>query len=310
MSNTCSQARPALLALADGTIFNGTAFGAVGEYGGEVVFHTGLTGYQEVLTDPSSYGQIVSMTYTQQGNYGLNPDDNESWRAWAGGMVVREACPYPSNFTSTITLPEYLREQGVVGIAGVDTRRLTRHLRQQGTLSGVISSVDLNPDSLIAKAQGLSEAAPAQWVGEVSCRTPRRWGESGYGDETPQPEPRRDSKPEGEAKRKPRMIYREGVPLYAPQIFRVVCLDWGIKQNLLRHLYYRGCDLIVVPAETAAAEILQWQPDGVLLAGGPGNPEALAYGCETVQGLLGQVPLFGVGLGHQVMALSLGGDDI
>jgi carbamoyl-phosphate synthase small subunit len=307
MSKTYSQVKPALLALEDGTIFSGTSFGADGERHGEVVFNTGMTGYQEVLTDPSYRGQIVTMTYTQQGNYGLNPEDNESWRPWVEGFVVREACEYPSNHRSTISLPDYLAEKGIPGISGVDTRKLTRHLRTHGAQMGVLSSVDLDPESLVAKARAVPSLVDVDYVVDVTCAAPQRWVENGYVEEAPVPEAARVSEPAGGQARKPRMIYREGMPLYAPQIFRVVCLDWGIKQNILRHLYHRGCDIIVVPAKTTAAEVLDWNPDGVLLSNGPGNPELLNYAIETTRGLVGKVPVFGVCLGQQILGWAMGG---
>lgn len=307
MSNTYSQVKPALLALEDGTVFSGTSFGADGERHGEVVFNTGMTGYQEVLTDPSYRGQIVTMTYTQQGNYGLNPEDNESWRPWVEGFVVREACEYPSNHRSTISLSDYLTEKGIPGISGVDTRKLTRHLRNHGAQMGVLSSVDLDPANLVAKARAVPSLVDVDFVVDVTCREPRRWGEQGFVEEAPAPEGARVSEPASGQTRKPRMIYREGMPLYAPQIFRVVCLDWGIKQNILRHLYHRGCDIIVVPAQTTAAEVLDWNPDGVLLSNGPGNPELLNYAIETTRGLVGKVPVFGVCLGQQILGWAMGG---
>lgn len=307
MSKTYSQVKPALLALADGTIFSGTSFGADGERHGEVVFNTGMTGYQEVLTDPSYRGQIVTMTYTQQGNYGLNSEDNESWRPWVEGFVVREACEYPSNHRSTISLPDYLVEKGIPAISGVDTRKLTRHLRTHGAQMAVLSSVDLDPDSLVAKARAAPSLVDVDFVVDVTCREPRRWVENSYVEEAPVPEVARTSEPAGGQTRKPRMIYREGMPLYAPQIFRVVCLDWGIKQNILRHLYLRGCDIIVVPAKTTAAEVLDWNPHGVLLSNGPGNPELLNYAIETTRGLVGKVPVFGVCLGQQILGWAMGG---
>jgi carbamoyl-phosphate synthase small subunit len=298
--------KPALLALEDGTIFRGEAFGAEGERPGEVVFNTGMTGYQEVLTDPSYRGQIVTMTYTQQGNYGLNSEDEESWRPWVEGFVVREACPYPSNYRAKLSLDEYLQARGIPGISGIDTRRLTKHLRTYGAKMGVISSVDLDPDSLIQKAQDAPRLEELDFVAEVSCKQPHRWADKGYVEENLTPD---KLAPVDKVSVRPRArtIMRDGLKLYAPEIFRVVCLDWGIKQNILRHLYGRGCDLIVVPAKTSAEEVLEYKPDGVLLSNGPGDPRLLDYCVKTARGLIGKVPVFGVCLGVQVIGMAMGG---
>jgi len=298
------QHKPAILGLEDGTVFVGESFGAEGERHGELVFNTGMTGYQEVLTDPSYRGQIVTMTYTQQGNYGLNTEDDESWQPWVEGFVVREACRFPSNFRAKISLPDYLARHGIPGIAGVDTRRLTKHLRTHGAKMAVISTVDLDPDSVVEKARTAPRLEEVDFVVDVSCKRPRRWAEDGYIDEdfTPDKLP-----PDREPRPKPRTVVRNGMPLYAPRIFRVVCMDWGIKQNILRHLYNRGCDLIVVPAQTTAEQVLEYRPDGVLLSNGPGDPELLDYAIKTAQGLIGQAPVFGVCLGQQIIGWAMGG---
>lgn len=306
MSISFRSRKPAILALEDGTVFHGVSFGADGEKHGEVVFNTGMTGYQEVLTDPSYRGQIVTMTYVQQGNYGLNEEDNESWRPWVEGFVVREACEIPSNFRSTISLSEYLREKGIPGIEGVDTRKLTRHLRTHGAQMGVISTVDTDPESVVEKARRAPRIEGVDFVLDVTCEGPRRWGENGLEEEVPLPE-HNSRKREGAGRPKPRVVYRDGMPMLAPQIYRVVCLDWGIKYNILRHLYYRGCDIIVLPAKTTAEEVMQWQPDGVLLSNGPGNPELLDYAIDTTRGLVGKVPVFGVCLGQQIIGWAMGG---
>ncbi len=298
------QRKPALLALEDGTVFTGESFGAEGERHGELVFNTGMTGYQEVLTDPSYRGQIVTMTYTQQGNYGLNSEDEESWQPWVEGFVVREACYSPSNFRARIGLPDYLAREGIPGIAGVDTRRLTKHLRTHGAKMAVISTVDLDPESVVDKARKAPRLEEVDFVVDVSCKQPRRWAEDGYLSEVFLPEP---APVDREARPKPRTVFRNGMPLYAPRIFRVVCLDWGIKQNILRHLYSRGCDLIVVPAQTTAEEVLAYQPDGVFLSNGPGDPALLDYAIKTTQGVIGKVPVFGVCLGQQIIGWAMGG---
>jgi carbamoyl-phosphate synthase small subunit len=299
-----SKIKPAILALEDGTIFRGESFGAEGERHGEVVFNTGMTGYQEVLTDPSYRGQIVTMTYTQQGNYGINPEDNESWQPWVEGFVVREQCPYPSNFRASISLPDYLKERGIPGISGIDTRRLTRHLRTHGAKMGVISSTDLDPESVVEKAQNAPRLEEVDFVVDVSCKQPHRWADDMYFEENVTP----DKLPVAD-KVKPRMrtILRDGVSMHAPQIFRVVCMDWGIKQNILRHLYSRGCDIIVVPAKTTAEEVLEYKPDGVMLSNGPGDPALLDYAIKTAQGVIGKVPVFGVCLGQQIIGWAMGG---
>jgi carbamoyl-phosphate synthase small subunit len=306
MTATARKSIPAILALEDGTIFHGESFGAEGERHGEVVFNTGMAGYQEVLTDPSYRGQIVTMTYTQQGNYGLNEEDDESWRPWVEGFVVREAATYPSSHRATISLGDYLRKQGIPGITGVDTRRLTKHLRTYGAKMGVISSTDLDPASLVHKAASAPRLEEIDFVVDVSCKTPHRWGEAGFVEEGITPE-QWAGDPSAPVRPRPRTIYREGMPMYAPQIYRVVCLDWGIKQNILRHLYHRGCDIVVVPAKTTAAEVLAYRPDGVLLSNGPGDPRLLHYSVETAQGLIGKVPVFGVCLGQQVIGMAMGG---
>lgn len=297
------QHKPAILALEDGTVFAGESFGADGERHGEAVFNTGMTGYQEVLTDPSYRGQIVTMTYTQQGNYGLNAEDAESWQPWVEGFVVREATHIPSNFRSTISFPEYLKQNGIPGIAGIDTRRLTKHLRTYGAKMAVISTTDLDPDSLVDKARRAPRLEEIDFVVDVSCKQPRRWGEDGYIEENYTP----DKLPPDRERSKRRTVYRDGMPLYAPQIYRVVCIDWGVKQNILRHLYSRGCDIIVVPAKTTAEEILAYKPDGVLLSNGPGDPRLLHYSVETARGLIGKLPVFGVCLGQQVIGMAMGG---
>lgn len=296
--------QPAILVLEDGSVFRGESFGARGERIGEVCFNTGMTGYQEVLTDPSYRGQIVTMTYTQQGNYGLNAEDNESWRPWVEGFVVREASVEPSNFRAEISLGDYLRRHEIPGIAGVDTRRLTKHLRTYGAQMGILSTEDLDPESCLARVKAAPSYVGRDFVLDVTCERPRRWVESGYTAETAVQGPLEKA---SAGPRKPRMVYRGGMPLYAPQIYRVVCLDYGIKQNILRHLYHRGCDLIVLPATSSAAEVLEWQPDGVLLSNGPGDPQLVHYAIEMTRGLVGRVPIFGVCLGQQIIGHAMGG---
>lgn len=276
--------RKAILVLSDGTVFEGTSFGADGEVTGEVVFNTSMTGYQEVLTDPSYNGQIVTMTYSHQGNYGINEEDIESWRPWVEGFIVKEACLYPSNWRSRETLMTYLRRHGIVGIAGIDTRALTRIIREKGAMEGVISTVDLDPSSLFRKAKAAAGLVGKDLVKEVTCKAPYTWHEElwrlegGYGKK------------------------KEGVKRH-----KVVAYDFGIKRNILRNLSEAGCDVTVVPASTKAEEVLAMSPDGIFLSNGPGDPDAVTYAKENVAKLIGKKPIFGICLGHQILSLALGG---
>jgi len=273
-------ANRALLVLADGTTIVGTSFAAEGERIGEVVFNTSLTGYQEILTDPSYTGQIVVMTYPHIGNYGVNPEDVESRRPFVEGIVVREACPRPSNWRSTASLADYLRQHGIPGISGIDTRALTRHLRDAGAMMGILSTVDLDPQSLLAKVQTAPSIVGRDLVRMVTCPLPYAWDE-GMGSS-----------------------WGNAVPL--PQ-WTVVVYDFGVKYTILRSLRSVGCSVCVVPATTPAEQVLAMRPDGVVLSNGPGDPSALPYACAAVRGLLGRVPIFGICLGHQILGLALGG---
>ncbi len=275
----------AILALADGTVFEGYSLGAEGEVSGEVVFNTSMTGYQEILTDPSYRGQIVTMTYTQQGNYGLNPEDIESWRPWVEGFVVKEPSLYPSNWRylkGGETLDEYLGRNGIVGICGIDTRALTRHIRESGAMPGVISTVDDVAENLVEKARSIPGLLGRDLVREVTCTEPYTWDEGlwniegGYG------------------------TGRAGVR------HRVVAYDFGIKRNILRNLFSAGCDVTVVPADTPAEKVLDMDPDGIFLSNGPGDPEPVSYAQESIRKLMGRKPIFGICLGHQLLALALG----
>lgn len=291
------QRQRAMLALEDGTVFEGWAFGAEGESDGEVVFNTSMTGYQEILTDPSYKGQIVAMTYPLIGNVGVNPDDMESTAPHVAGFVVREYCEYPSNWRATQRLDEFLKEHGVVAMEGVDTRALTRRLRIHGVMRGVISTQDLNPESLVEKARRSPGLVGRDLVKEVTCSRPYRWeqGEFQWEDQgPPPPQPAQLSLDLwGERSSQPR--------------FRVVAVDCGIKHNILRKLVSRGCEVIVVPAHTSAEEILTYQPDGIFFSNGPGDPEGVPYVVETMRQLLGKRPIFGICLGHQMLGLALGG---
>ncbi len=300
-----ASAVPALLALADGTCFHGCNFGASGEAFGEVCFNTGMVGYQEVLTDPSYHGQIVTMTYPEVGNYGINPEDMESWRPWVAGFVVREFNETPSNWRATEGLGEYLERNGIVGITGIDTRMLTKHLRTYGAQMGAVSSEDLSEESLVAKVRQAPAYVGRDLAQDVTCEQPRLWGAAGYVEDvvadpsslelpTPGPMP---AGPPG---------YRDEAA-QAWYGFRVVVLDLGVKQNILRHLVRRGCEVIVVPASTSAEDIMAFKPHGVLLSPGPGDPEPLTYVIETVRNLIPQVPIFGVCMGQHMLGLAYGG---
>jgi len=280
--------KKAILALADGTVFRGLAFGHEGECGGEVVFNTGMTGYQEVLTDPSYKGQIVTMTYPEIGNTGINPEDVESNRPWVEGFIVRESWGPPSNWRHVESLDAYLRRYHICGIAGIDTRALTRRLRDGGSQMGVISAVDLESERLVGKARGLPPIVGRDLVKEVTTDHVHHWDtgdwdlEKGY---------------------LPASDYRARFGL----VPRIVAVDFGIKQNILRMLVANGFDVTVVPADTPAEAILSRKPDGVFLSNGPGDPEGVPYAIEAVRMILGKLPIFGICLGHQIMGLALGG---
>jgi carbamoyl-phosphate synthase small subunit len=278
--------REAILALADGRIFRGRSFGAIGETVGEVVFNTAMTGYQEVLTDPSYKGQLVCMTYPEIGNVGVNAEDAESRRIFVEGFIVREYCERPSNWRSELSLAEYLRQAGVVGIEGIDTRALVRHLRTHGAQEAVISSIDLDPDSLVRKGKASPGLIGRDLVKEVTCVEAYDWElgdwELGIGSVPPAAATTRDA------------------PL-------VIALDYGIKLNILRRLVSTGFRVKVLPADSTAAQILAHNPDGVFLSNGPGDPDAVPYAYKAVADLLGKKPIFGICLGHQLLGLALGG---
>lgn len=280
------QRHEAILALADGRIFRGRAFGALGEAVGEVVFNTSMTGYQEVLTDPSYRGQIVCMTYPQIGNVGINSEDEESDRIQVEGFVVREYLERPSNWRARSTLGAYLEQAGIPGIEGIDTRALVRHIRTAGAQEAVISSVNLNAEELVAKAQASPGLVGRDLVREVTCTAPYDWelGEWSIGDgfKRPPPEALRDA------------------PL-------VAAIDYGIKRNILNRLVGSGFRVKVLPAFANAAEVLALNPDGVFLANGPADPAAVPYARATVRDLIGRKPIFGICLGHQILGLALGG---
>lgn len=278
--------KKALLALADGTVFEGRALGWEGETVGEVVFNTAMTGYQEVLTDPSYKGQIITMTCPHIGNYGVTPEDMESRQAWAEGFVVMEASRLVSNWRSKQTLQESLLESRVVAIEGIDTRALTRHLREYGSQQGIITHLDLDHARATQRARQAPGMIGRDLAAEVTCRRSYEWTE-GSGDWRPL---------QSLCDRKPALS----------KPWRVVAYDFGIKHNILRRLVDVGCDVTVVPASTHAKEIDALQPDGVFLSNGPGDPEGLPYASTAVQSLIGRYPIFGICLGHQILGLALG----
>jgi carbamoyl-phosphate synthase small subunit len=277
----------AILALADGRIFTGKSFGATGEATGEVVFNTAMTGYQEVLTDPSYRGQMVTMTYTQMGNTGINPEDIESRGLFLSGFIVREYLDNYSNWRATMSLDSYLKENGVVGIQGIDTRALTRHLRDKGAQNGIISTIDFDPASLVAKAKAAPSMTGLDLASGVSCDKPYHWTEGAW-------------------------TLEGGYPQVDPSTlkYKVVAYDFGIKYNILRCLVDAGCDVTVVPATFPAEEALAMNPDGIFLSNGPGDPEPLLKVQEEIRKFVGRKPVFGICLGHQLLGLALGGKTI
>lgn len=281
-----AQSQPALLVLADGTSYRGWSFGAAGTTVGEVVFNTGMTGYQEVLTDPSYCGQIVTFTYPELGNTGVNPLDEESARPQVRGVVARNVCFEPSNWRSTQSLPDYLKQHRIPGIYGIDTRSLTRKLRSLGAMNGGISTEILDPVELLQQVQAAPSMSGLDLTREVTTPTVYEWSEP------------------TEAV----WEFRPSTAITTDPLV-VVAIDFGIKRNILRRLASYGCRVIVVPADTPAAEILKHNPDGIFLSNGPGDPAAVTAGIATTRELLGsQKPMFGICLGHQLLGLSMGGE--
>ncbi|AIE75248.1 MULTISPECIES: glutamine-hydrolyzing carbamoyl-phosphate synthase small subunit [unclassified Synechocystis] len=280
-------AKPALLVLADGTAYPGWSFGADGTTVGEVVFNTGMTGYQEVMTDPSYCGQIVTFTYPELGNTGVNPEDEESIHPHVKGVVARNITRRPSNWRSTQSLPDYLVEHKIIGIYGIDTRALTRKLRSVGAMNGGISTEILEPEALLQYIQAAPSMAGLNLVKEVTTSEVYEWTD-----------PTDDHWQFG-----PVNEHKEEPPL------TVVALDFGVKRNILRRLASYGCRVIVVPASTSPEEILKYNPDGIFLSNGPGDPSAVEEGIITTKELLAaQKPMFGICMGHQVLGLSLGAE--
>jgi len=278
----------ALLALEDGRHFSCRAFTGPGEAGGELVFNTSMTGYQEILTDPSYRGQIVTMTYPLIGNYGVNLEDVESERIQVAAFVVREYQRFPSNFRASGTLADYLRAGEVLGVEALDTRALTRHLRTAGAMRGFISTRDLDPGSLAARAREIPSMVGRDLTGLVATKRPYRWQNGG-----PQPLAPADAPLDS-------TLWQSTAPTQ-----RVVALDFGIKYNILRQLTAAGCEVIVVPGDTPTAAIRRLDPDGIFLSNGPGDPEPVAGAIATIRELLGYRPIFGICLGFQLLCLAL-----
>lgn len=276
-------ASKAILALADGTILRGTSIGAPGVSTGEVVFNTAITGYQEILTDPSYCRQIVTLTYPHIGNTGINPEDVESTRIMAAGLVIRDLAMAPSNWRNRMTLSDYLRSEGIVGIAGVDTRRLTRILRDKGAQSGCLMAGDVDEAKAVENARAFPGLSGMDLAKVVSCSSSAPWTQTEWSLAT-------------------------GYGQVAGAKRRVVAYDFGVKSNILRMLASRGCDITVVPAQTSAAEVMKLAPDGVFLSNGPGDPEPCDYAIDAVREFLElRVPVFGICLGHQLLGLAAGG---
>ena len=278
--------QPAKLALEDGTVYSGISFGASGEVDGEVCFNTSMTGYQEILTDPSYRGQIVTMTYPEIGNYGINAEDVESGKPQLSGFVVREQSRRASNFRSSGRLDEYMAAAGILGLAGIDTRALVRRLRSRGAMKGILSTVDLDDASLVAKAKASPGLVGRDLVREVMPDQSRAWTEG------LNPWARLPSAEAG-------TVCGEGSP-------HVVAMDYGMKWNIPRHLCHLGCRVTVLPGTYSAEQVLAHQPDGVFLSNGPGDPEPLDYAIDTIRNVLGKVPVFGICLGHQLLSLACG----
>ena len=287
MTMPIAEAKPALLVLADGTFYRGWSFGATSTAVGEVVFNTGMTGYQEVLTDPSYCGQIVTFTYPELGNVGVNPEDEESNRPHVKAVIARNITYRPSNWRATKSLPDYLVEHNIPGIYGIDTRAITRKIRSVGAMNGGISSEILDPQALLRHVQAAPSMAGLNLVKEVTTREVYEWSAP--------------TDPHWEF----RSVHGDG----EREDLTVVAVDFGIKRNILRRLASYGCRAIVVPANTPVEEILKYNPDGIFLSNGPGDPAAVTEGIATAKGLLQQgKPTFGICMGHQILGLSLGAE--
>ena len=276
----------AKLALENGTIFTGEAFGASGEVTGEVVFNTSMTGYQEILTDPSYAGQIVTMTYPMIGNYGVNSEDLESVKPHVSGFVVREYFEFHSNFRSQQSLGEWLSKHNIIAMQGIDTRKLTKIIRTVGAMRGVISTIDIDDLSLVRKAKRSPLMAGLDLTKKVTTEIPYMWDE---------------------VDRTPFALIPQQKKNLNGQRWNVVVFDYGVKQNILRRLTSFGCDLTVVPSSYSSEQVLEMNPDGIFLSNGPGDPAAVKYAIENIKKLIGRKPIFGICLGHQLLGLALGG---
>jgi carbamoyl-phosphate synthase small subunit len=271
----------ALLVLSDGVVFEGTSLGAEGETVGEVVFNTSMTGYQEILTDPSYRGQIVTMTYTQIGNYGVNEEDIESaGGVKAEGFIVKEACDFPSSWRSSLSLTDYLKEHDIVGIQGIDTRGLTRHLRNRGAQMGIISTTDPDPSALLSKVRAHPGISAFDLVKDVTAKETYEWNQG---------------------------CWKWCAVEKSSPAFHAVVYDFGVKFNILRNLVEAGFRVTVVPARTPAGKVLEMNPDGIILSNGPGDPQTVTYAIENARKLIGKKPVFGICLGHQILGLAMGG---
>ncbi len=282
MTETVKRGRKAVLLLKDGTLFTGRSFGATGEVCAEVVFNTSLSGYQEVLSDPSYAGQMVLMTYPHIGNYGINAEDQESRRCFLSAFIVKEYCPYPSSWRSQTDLAEFMIKDGVIGLEGIDTRALTRHIREAGAMPGIISSEDFDPESLKTKLDKWPGIEGVNLVAGVTAEKGYEWQQSTWD-------------------------LKNGYRNSSRADKRVVVYDFGVKYNILRLLKDVGCQVTVVPAGTPAAEVLALQPDGLFLSNGPGDPSALGEIVGEIKQLIGKLPICGICLGHQVLGQALGG---
>ncbi len=300
--------KKALLVLSDRMVFEGESFGAEGETMGEVVFNTSITGYQEILTDPSYKGQIVIMTYTQMGNYGVNKEDIESNEGpKVEGFIVKEYLDYPSNWRSKESLDAYLKRFGIVGIQYIDTRALTRHIRDYGAQMGIISTDDLDPKSLFEKVKTHPGIGGVDLVQQVTTKESYRWEESAWKWQA-------DKSGVGSSELRVKKTTdstlctsNSQLSTLNSELKRVVVYDFGVKYNILRNLAEAGFDITVVPARTPAEAVLEMDPDGILLSNGPGDPRAITYGIENARKLIGKKPIFGICLGHQILGLAMGG---
>jgi len=278
-------AQRSLLALEDGSIFEGRSFGSPGENAGELVFNTSMTGYQEILTDPSYKGQIVIMTYPLIGNYGVNEEDIESQGPKVEGFIVKENSTLFSNWRSDKHLSDYLIQHHIMGVEGMDTRALTKHIRSVGAMKAILSTEDLDRDHLVEKAKASPGLIGRDLVREVTCDKPYQWTSCND----------------------PQLSIHDLRPSTLHFRPKVVVLDYGVKYNILRSLRDWNCEVVVLPASSSAESVLSYQPDGILLSNGPGDPEGVPYAIETVRQLIGKKPIFGICLGHQLLGLALGG---